>query len=240
MSAASPDHEALKGKLDSLKLRQDNQFHLRLYRSLSWLKRASDERGDHAKFVFLWIAFNAAYATEQDQFRDSRLEAAFDYVEKLVRLDCRRMCKCVGADLHSQVVDLMDNRFVFRRFWNSPDDTKAREKFESARQETRSLVEAIAAMGDDTHLNGSVYAAASKLLRCVFDRLYVLRNQLMHGSATEGGFISMRQAESGTRILEVLVPVFLDIMLNNPDAKWGNVPYPVSEENRRRWRSGGS
>ncbi len=38
---------------------------LRTHRSLSWLQRAEQEQGDDdARFIFLWIAFNAAYAHE--------------------------------------------------------------------------------------------------------------------------------------------------------------------------------
>lgn len=81
------------------------------------------------------------------------------------------------------------------------------------------------------HFDGREY----KLLANVFNRLFVLRNQLMHGSATESGFMNSRQVECGARILEVLVPTFLDIMLDNPHENWGTVPYAVSEENRVRW-----
>jgi hypothetical protein len=55
-----------------LKARQRRERHahspsvaLRVHRALSWLGRAEKERADDdARFVFLWVAFNAAYATE--------------------------------------------------------------------------------------------------------------------------------------------------------------------------------
>ena len=38
---------------------------LRTHRALSWLQRAEQEVEDgDARFIFLWIAFNAAYANE--------------------------------------------------------------------------------------------------------------------------------------------------------------------------------
>ena len=40
-------------------------LNLRVHRTLSWLQRAAACEGDpDARFVFLWIAFNAAYAQE--------------------------------------------------------------------------------------------------------------------------------------------------------------------------------
>ncbi|MGB5291682.1 MAG: hypothetical protein WBN41_09580, partial [Lysobacterales bacterium] len=38
---------------------------LRVHRALSWLYRAEQEVEDHdARFIFLWVAFNAAYANQ--------------------------------------------------------------------------------------------------------------------------------------------------------------------------------
>lgn len=46
----------------------------RLHRALSWLGRAEQEKDDDdARFLFLWVAFNAAYA---GQFNDEGKELA--------------------------------------------------------------------------------------------------------------------------------------------------------------------
>jgi hypothetical protein len=49
---------------------------LRVHRALSWLDRAEQlEEDPDGRFLFLWIAFNAAYATEIDErFRLSEQE----------------------------------------------------------------------------------------------------------------------------------------------------------------------
>ena len=36
---------------------------LRLHRALSWLNRAEQVKDDDGRFIFLWIAFNAAYVS---------------------------------------------------------------------------------------------------------------------------------------------------------------------------------
>jgi len=44
---------------------------MRTHRALTWLHRAEQEpRDQDARFVFLWIAFNAAYANEISDRRD--------------------------------------------------------------------------------------------------------------------------------------------------------------------------
>lgn len=40
---------------------------LRIHRALSWLYRAEQAEDADGKFIFLWIAFNAAYAQEFDE-----------------------------------------------------------------------------------------------------------------------------------------------------------------------------
>ena len=64
----------------------------------------------------------------------------------------------------------------------------------------------------------------------VFDRLYVLRNQLVHGGATWNSSVNRDQVRDGTRILAFLVPLFIDLMMDNPDIAWGDPCYPVVED----------
>ena len=149
----------------------------------------------------------------------------------MTRLGYRRIADGINVRIAGPVIDLIDNQFVFHEFWYSSDAAAARAEFESCRNEARSWLEQIA---QDTRY-GSLRWAEDKLLEHVFCGLFVLRNQLMHGSATESGFMNSRQVECGARILEVLVPTFLEIMLDNPHEDWGRVPYAVSEENRERW-----
>ena len=42
----------------------NDNFRLKMHRTLSWLKKANEEENLDFKFIALWIAFNAAYADE--------------------------------------------------------------------------------------------------------------------------------------------------------------------------------
>ena len=68
-----------------------------------------------------------------------------------------------------------------------------------------------------------------RILITLFDRLYVLRNQLVHGGATWNGTVNRSQVIDGAAVLANLVPVFIDIMMDNPDHDWGKPFYPVIE-----------
>lgn len=64
---------------------------LRVHRALSWLHRAEQlGRADDqdGQFIFLWIAFNAAYATEiHERYRLSERATFRGFLQKLVDLD---------------------------------------------------------------------------------------------------------------------------------------------------------
>ena len=66
-----------------------------------------------------------------------------------------------------------------------------------------------------------------KVLAVSFDRLYVLRNQLIHGGATWNSGINRSQLNDGAKILGLLVPVIIHLMMENPQAHWGDPRYPV-------------
>ena len=63
-------------------------------------------------------------------------------------------------------------------------------------------------------------------LSFVFDRLYVLRNQLVHGGATWNSAVNRDQVRDGASILGFLMPVFVDVMMDNPHEDWGRPFYP--------------
>ena len=65
------------------------------------------------------------------------------------------------------------------------------------------------------------------MLRKLFERLYVLRNQMVHGGATWGGKVNRKQVTDGSALMKLLLPIFVSLMLDNPDYGWGKPFYPV-------------
>ena len=67
----------------------------------------------------------------------------------------------------------------------------------------------------------------SELLALVFQRIYTLRNQLVHGGATWNSQINRAQVQDCANIMGKLVPVVIDLMMSSPDTIWGEACYPV-------------
>jgi len=65
------------------------------------------------------------------------------------------------------------------------------------------------------------------VLTVIFDRLYVLRNQLVHGGATWNSSVNRCQVRDAAGIMERIVPLIIGIMMDHPEASWGAPCYPV-------------
>ena len=192
---------------------------LRIHRAISWIERAERESDDHdAVFIFYWIAFNAAYAQDirsaQDIGERGRLG---EYFSRLVSLDTdRRIFNAVWDRFSDSVRVLLNNKFVFQPFWNYHNGMAGYGDWESRFQSSRNVL-SMALENSDT----------KTILSTLFDRLYVLRNQMIHGGATWNSSVNRDQVRDGARILRFLVPVFIDIMLDNPGEQCGPLYYPV-------------
>ena len=197
---------------------------LRVHRALSWLKRAEQEgnatsaEDPDAQFIFLWIAFNAAYATDiAEDYFSSEQETFRAFLEKLLTLDRdRRLSDLVWRQFTGPIRELLKNRYVFREFWLSHKGTLATDawqpRFEAA---NRNALDALAA--NDT----------LKLLGTVLARIYTLRNQIVHGGSTWHGSVNRDQVRDCARFMAALVPVIIEIMMENPQTLWGDAVYPV-------------
>ena len=65
------------------------------------------------------------------------------------------------------------------------------------------------------------------VLSIVLSRLYTLRNQLVHGGATWNGSVNRDQLRDGCAIMSKLTPLLIELMMDNPDALWGDPVFPV-------------
>ena len=65
------------------------------------------------------------------------------------------------------------------------------------------------------------------MLWVLFQRLYTLRNQLVHGGATWNSSVNRAQVRSGRLLLSRLLPAMLEVMMKHP-AEFAAAPfYPV-------------
>lgn len=58
-------------------------------------------------------------------------------------------------------------------------------------------------------------------------RRYVLRNQLVNGGATWNSEVNRTQVRDCGALLGSLLPLFIDLMMDNADHEWPMPHYPV-------------
>lgn len=200
---------------------------LRTNRALSWLERADKEYrlGDASKndadaaFIFLWIAFNAAYAGEiKTGSKKSERRRFGNYFNKLLSLDeDKAIYDAIWSKFSGPVRLLLDNKYLFRHYWKSVAGKPGAEDWE--KRFSGSKKKAYSALSSNNNAN--------VVLEVLFGRLYVLRNQLLHGGAKWDSSLNREAVGDGANILSHLVPIFIDLMLKNPgDTDWGKLQYP--------------
>ncbi len=190
-----------------------------MHRALSWLKRAEQEPDDgDARFVFLWIAFNAAYANEIHAGQKLTERKLFlNFLERLIDVDREHLIyELVWDGFSSAIRLLIDNRYVFQGFWDHHNGKVTAEQWKVDFERSRG--KAHRALGRMNTL---------KVLDVMFDRLYVLRNQIIHGGATWNSAVNRAQIEQGAGIMSQIVPVVIHLMMEGADQFWGEPCYPV-------------
>lgn len=214
-------HEALKDKQRALRDGFPLPLTLRVHRALSWLRRAEGEEDDlDVRFVLLWIGFNAAYAGDIDRAVEGSERERFEqFFAALVGMDSsNRIYDAIWQRFAHEIRLLLDNKFVFAPFWRHQAGEFGGAGWEvsfdaAKRAANRALAERNAAL----------------VLSILFDRLYVLRNQIIHGGATWDSSANRNQVRDGAALLGCLLPVFIDLMMDHPDAEWAMPMYPVVE-----------
>lgn len=223
--ASDPLHpEKLKEKQRELRQGFPMPLTLRVHRALSWLRRAEGEEEDRdLRFILLWIGFNAAYAgdvalavgSENQRERDLFMR----FFTTLVSFDRKhRLYDMVWQRFSQEIRVLLGNRFVFASYWHHQNGTPGHADWQ-ARMSREDVAIRSALARHDT----------ATMLSIVFGRLYVLRNQLVHGGATWNSDLNRDQLRDGVAILACLLPIFIDLMMDNPGHDWPMPHYPVVE-----------
>ena len=194
---------------------------LRIHRALSWLDRAEQcESDDDARFIFLLIAFNAAYANEiGDRDRDPEQKVFGRFLNKLVELDSEdTLYELIWTEFPRSIRLLLDNKFVYQPFWDYHngllEEVEWKSKFDKAKGAANKAL-----AGHQT----------VTVLSIILSRMYTLRNQLIHGGATWTSSVNRDQLRDCTAFLGKLVPFVIQLMMDNPNPLGGDACYPVVE-----------
>ncbi|WP_417607290.1 hypothetical protein [Oceanimonas baumannii] len=209
-------HEILKERQRRERDTHPEGLALRVHRALSWLHRAEQCDDEDGRFVFLWIAFNAAYANELGEQRMLEGEKFNRYLARLVELDTsQQLYDLVWQSYSGAIRVLLDNPYVYQPFWDHRNGLATGENWESRFAAAKRFANGALASKD-----------TASVLAVVFNRLYTLRNQLIHGGATWNSRMNRQQLRDANAILGELVPVIIGIMMDHAELVWGEASYP--------------
>lgn len=206
---------------------KDNQswtaHSLRIHRAQSWLEKANHAEDDDIRFLTLWIAFNAAYARELVGVgvRSTDKGELSRFIAQICRLDKdKRIYQLVWQRFSRNIRTMLNNRYVFKPFWDYHNGLISESAwladFDKAKRKINTALK-----HQDTH----------GILTVVFERIYTLRNQIVHGGASFNSSANREQVRSACGILSALLPLMIEIIQNHSDKDWGKPFYPfIAEE----------
>ncbi len=217
--------KALRAKFKSLpeeRLTTNQPFAVRVHRALSWLERAGEPKDLESRFIFAWIAFNALYGQSREGLPTARSQPNFgggdrdeyiSFLNKLAQLDGPRLL-AAAMPIQAFLRELVGCKYLYFSYWrNMPDWSE-------------SLARDVSGFGKALQSRnvGRIYSLA-------FDRLYVMRLQLLHGGATFGSRVNRKTLQLCEVILRQLMRAILETMVDHGlDVDWGDFSYPPRDQ----------
>lgn len=206
---------------------------IRMQRSLSWMQRFAEEEVDEdIGFILHWIAFESLYGQDDNsQFttRDNKptvLQEIVKFFDELEKSE-RDRSKLVNAaiEMLDDINSTFANPYISNEAWAVyyKGSTKAGSKHNPFAKAADKFKPYTQSKLKDPH-------QFNKVIKDLFQRLYLVRNQLFHGNASYKQDKSP-QVVSAFHILRKLMPLIVEIMLrsledNLGSERWGKVPYP--------------
>ncbi len=195
--------------------REANQsFSIRIWRGLSWLERAEGFQAvdTEGRFISCWIALNALYGRLDDQHRPwADRDALKTFITHIWHLDAHAALRQILGRRQTAVLNLIEDPYLTIQFWEN-------QSAPAIRQAKKDAKDAILAYQKPNRL---------PIMRLLFDRLYVMRNQVFHGASTKGSKLNRRALQSSATVLMELLLAMLAIMIEQGISEdWGRVCYP--------------
>jgi len=204
----------LKKYFDSNSQNMNYDFKLRLHRAISWGQASENENKLDEKLIKLWISFNALYGAGFTDFQDIK-----SFLESVIEVDKENTIKNILLNKTNMIKNFYSIPELYYVYWKNENgnrlerENKANVLVERNKAKYLEFIKT----GQDTN----------EILFSLFDLIYLLRNQIFHGSASYNSIDNQSTKENCVEILELFIPVIIEIMINNPDNNWHEVKYKL-------------
>lgn len=223
--------KTLKNKQRKERHKFPDYLSLRVHRAISWGLRAEQETDDiDVIFLLLWVGFNAVYASDSDTRGDeekgSRERKAFKaYLGILADLDDGSLYDAVWNERFLAKNSLLvEDKYLHQTYWKFLAGKTGKSWEDELRKDENTFNSAKAYRGIRSK------RVTANVLFIIFCRLYILRNQLLHGSATWKSGLNRKAVRRGANIMQRMLPIFVNIMMDNPAVEWGTPCYLPTEQ----------
>ena len=192
----------------------------RLARMKTWIELAKNpciqgEEYTHVRFIFYWVAYEAAFGVYQNDGNYNNESQRRDFHHKLARYSPNLITE-LKNNIY-EITKLMELRQSDDRFWykrrqkRSSKEEWNNEFNERTREFLRCLYDGI---------------EISRILDKLFSKLNVVRNQIVHGASSGSESFGRNQVAWGEDLLKTLVPVFRNTIASHREDNWGEPPFP--------------
>ena len=195
----------------------------RIARMDTWISHAEAAAGDddtHLRFLFYWIAYEAAYQTYPVAGHGGKARESLHW--KLADRDTGRLQGILYAKKHD-VLRILRLRQAHPYFWYKPEKNTSVGTVKEWNRIFSGKVERA-----EKHLDKARSGrreAIRETLNDLFLNLSVVRNQIVHGASAGSGGWGRTQYELGAKLLKALIPCFREVIRSNT---------LVSQENSRK------
>ena len=181
------------------KIEKDNETRLR--RSEAWIKRAQAAEDATNQFIFYWIAFNALYSRRETGVEDDNPE------KEMMKAFLKDVCETREQEINAI---LNKNGTVIRTLLGLPQIYEGFWKKDFPQNKGICTLQEWQEEFDKQRLPEK---GAQLRLKQIFLRLYVVRNQIFHGSHSgDSDSRGITQVKRGAEVLSSFIPVFCEIM----------------------------
>jgi hypothetical protein len=160
-----------------------------------------------------WVAFNAIYGQWDHEVREPLADSICwrHFLERMLELDQGNLIVAALIENKPLVISIFDDEFLSRYFWQEPCQKRASQS-KKTKFDARTWY---------------VQRNWLQILDRLFERIYFLRCQLVHGASTYNGSLNRTAIRHCSQAMTHVLGAFLQVWIKfGSEDDWGIMCYP--------------
>lgn len=189
----------------SKKNENSDHFNLRIQRSLSWLKKAAYLSEDlDLQYVSLWISLNSICI--QATSYENSLSQLDEFIHKIYQHDqAHKISQLIWGKMDLHIEQILQSPYLMQSYWDFKNQAISETAWKSSFEHEKKHIQNILDTKD-----------SRMMLIILFKRMQTLRAQILQGGSSYNGAVNRQQLKSCCHVLLFILPIFLEILIENP------------------------